>query len=140
MPNAVALDLIDPRLTRDLTQPEPVPPDGIARALELMQSGRLHRYGETGGRGSETALLEEEFAASVGARYCVAMSSCGATLFAAIKALGVKPGDAVLTNAFTLAPVPSRISLKPPAKTFELSAFPLPALSCTSTTRSSNFA
>lgn len=98
------------RLTCDLTQPEPVPPEGIARALELMQSGRLHRYGETGGRGSESALLEEEFAASVGARYCVAMSSCGATLFAALKALGVKPGDAVLTSAFTLAPVPGAIA------------------------------
>ena len=57
----------DPQLTRDLTQPEPVPAEGIARALELMQCGRLHRYGETGGRGSETALLEEEFGASVGA-------------------------------------------------------------------------
>ncbi len=100
----------DPRLTRDLTQPEPVPAAGIARALELMQSGRLHRYGETGGRGSESALLEEEFARSVGARYCVAMSSCGATLFAALKALGVKPGDPVLSSAFTLAPVPGAIA------------------------------
>ena len=97
-------------LTRDLTQPEPVPAAGIARAVELMQSGRLHRYGETGGRGSETALLEEEFAASVGARYCVAMSSCGATLFAALKAHGVKAGDPVLSSAFTLAPVPGAIA------------------------------
>ena len=87
-----------------------VPAEGIARALELMQSGRLHRYGETAGRGSETALLEEEFAASVGAKYCVAMSSCGATLFAALKALGVKPGDPVLSSAFTLAPVPGAIA------------------------------
>ena len=99
-----------PRLARDLTQPEPVPAEGIARALELMQSGRLHRYGETGGRGSETALLEEEFAASLGTKYCVAMSSCGATLFAALKALGVKPGDPVLSGAFTLAPVPGAIA------------------------------
>ncbi|MBL8385912.1 MAG: DegT/DnrJ/EryC1/StrS family aminotransferase [Burkholderiales bacterium] len=75
-----------------------------------MQSGRLHRYGETGGRGSETALLEEEFAASLGARYCVAMSSCGATLFVALRALGVAPADPVLTSAFTLAPVPGAIA------------------------------
>lgn len=99
-----------PRLTRDLTQPEPVPAAGIARALELMQSGRLHRYGETGGRGSETSLLEEEFAASVGTKYCVAMSSCGATLFAALKAMGVAPADPVLSSAFTLAPVPGAIA------------------------------
>ena len=110
MTTSTAPDLANPRLTRDLTQPEPIPPEGVARALELMQSGRLHRYGEIGGRGSETALLEEEFAASVGARFCVAMSSCGATLFAALKARGVKPGDAVLTNAFTLAPVPGAIA------------------------------
>ena len=97
-------------LTRDLTQPEPVPAAGIARAVELMQSGRLHRYGETGGRGSEAALLEEEFAASVGTKYCVAMSSCGATLFAALKAQGVQAGDPVLTSAFTLAPVPGAIA------------------------------
>ena len=97
-------------LTRDLTQPEPVPAAGIARAVELMQSGRLHRYGETGGRGSETALLEEEFAASVGIKYCVAMSSCGATLFAALKAQSVKAGDPVLSSAFTLAPVPGAIA------------------------------
>ena len=99
-----------PRITVDLTQPEPVPAAGIARAIELMQNGRMHRYGETGGRGSDVALLEEEFAASVGAKYCVALSSGGATLFAALKAQGVKAGDAVLTSAFTLAPVPGAIA------------------------------
>ena len=36
--------------------------------------------------------------------------SVPATLFAAVKALGVKPGDPVLTNAFTLAPVPGAIA------------------------------
>ena len=110
LPSSTATATDGLSLKRDLTQPEPVPSEGIARALELMQSGRLHRYGETGGRGSETALLEEEFAASVGAKYCMAMNSCGATLFAALKALDVKPGDAVLTSAFTLAPVPGAIA------------------------------
>ena len=38
------------------------------------------------------------------------MSSCGASLFAALKALGVKPGGPVLSSAFTLAPVPGAIA------------------------------
>jgi dTDP-4-amino-4,6-dideoxygalactose transaminase len=40
----------------------------------------------------------------------VAVSSCGAAMFIALKALGVKPGDKVLTSTFTLAPVPGAIA------------------------------
>ena len=95
---------------KDLSQPEPIPEAGIARAVELMRSGRLHRYGETGGSAPEPSLLEQEYAAYVGAKYCVAMSSCGATMFVALKSLGVSPGDKVLTSTFTLAPVPGAIA------------------------------
>ncbi|MBU2410553.1 MAG: DegT/DnrJ/EryC1/StrS aminotransferase family protein, partial [Gammaproteobacteria bacterium] len=95
---------------KDLSQPEPIPEAGIERAVALMRSGRLHRYGETGAGTPEPALLEQEFAAYVGTRYCVALNSCGATLFVALKALGVVPGDRVLTSAFTLAPVPGAIA------------------------------
>ena len=95
---------------KDLSQPEPIPEAGIARAVALMHSGRLHRYGETGGSAPKPSLLEQEYAAYVGAKYCVAMSSCGATMFVALKALGVQPGDKVLTSAFTLAPVPGAIA------------------------------
>lgn len=94
----------------DLSQPEPIPDAGIARAVDLMRSGRLHRYGETGGGVPEPSLLEQEYAAYVGAKYCVAMSSCGATLFVALKTLGVGAGDKVLTSTFTLAPVPGAIA------------------------------
>ena len=34
------------------------------------------------------------FAQEIGARYCVAMNSCGGAMFVALKAAGVKPGDA----------------------------------------------
>ncbi len=95
---------------KDLSQPEPIPQAGIDRVVQLMQSGRLHRYGETGGSAPEPSLLEQEFAAYVGAKYCVAMSSCGATMFVALKALGVEAGDKVLTSTFTLAPVPGAIA------------------------------
>jgi dTDP-4-amino-4,6-dideoxygalactose transaminase len=95
---------------RDLSAPEPIPEAAIERAVELMRSGRLHRYGEQGSGYPEPSLLEQEYAAYVGSKYCVAVSSCGAAMFIALKALGVKAGDAVLTSSFTLAPVPGAIA------------------------------
>ena len=94
----------------DLSQPPPIPATGISRAVDVLQSGWLHRYGETLGDRSEASLLEEEFAASVGAKYCVAVNSCGSSMFLALVCSGVKPGDKVLMNAFTLAPVPGAIA------------------------------
>ncbi len=95
---------------KDLSTPEPIPEEAIERAVALMRSGRLHRYGEQGSGYPEPSLLEQEYAAYVGSKYCVAVSSCGAAMFIALKALGVKPGDKVLTSTFTLAPVPGAIA------------------------------
>lgn len=95
---------------KDLSTPDPIPEEAIERAVELMRSGRLHRYGEQGAGSPEASVLEQEYAAYVGSRYCVAVSSCGAAMFLALKALGVKPGDPVLTSSFTLAPVPGAIA------------------------------
>jgi hypothetical protein len=58
-----------------------------------MHSGRLFRYGEMGGDQRDVALLEQEFAAFVGRRYCVAVNSGGSALFVALKALGAAPGE-----------------------------------------------
>jgi dTDP-4-amino-4,6-dideoxygalactose transaminase len=99
-----------PVVERDLTHQEAIPEAGVAAALAVMASGRLHRYGETGGKPSEASQLEAAFAAEIGARYCVAMNSCGSTMFVALKASGVTAGDAVLSNCFTLAPVPGAIA------------------------------
>jgi dTDP-4-amino-4,6-dideoxygalactose transaminase len=96
-------------LTRDLTEPEPIPEAGIARAVELMRSGRLFRYGELGADQLDVSLLEQEFAAFVGRRFCVAVNSGGGAIFLALKVAGVQPGDPVLVNGFTLAPVPGAI-------------------------------
>ncbi|WP_291862093.1 DegT/DnrJ/EryC1/StrS aminotransferase family protein [Bradyrhizobium sp.] len=98
-----------PRLTRDLTEPEPIPEAGIARANELMRSGRLFRYGEMGADQLDVSMLEQEFAGFVGRRYCVAVNSGGGALFLALTLLDVRPGDPVLVNGFTLAPVPGAI-------------------------------
>ena len=96
--------------TGSFTQQEPIPEDGIAAALAVMRHGRLHRYNTAQGEVSETALLEEEFAASVGAPFCLAVASGGYALSTALRACGVGAGEPVLTNAFTLAPVPGAIA------------------------------
>jgi dTDP-4-amino-4,6-dideoxygalactose transaminase len=95
---------------KDLSTPEPIPEEAIESAVALMRSGRLHRYGEQGTGYPEPSLLEQDYAAYVGSKYCVAVSSCGAAMFIALKALGVKAGDKVLTSTFTLSPVPGAIA------------------------------
>ncbi len=95
---------------KDLSTPEPISEESIERAVALMRTGRLHRYGEQGSGYPEPSLLEQDYAAYVGSKYCVAISSCGAAMFIALKALGVEPGDKVLTSTFTLAPVPGAIA------------------------------
>jgi len=94
---------------KEFTLQEPIPEAGIRRAVELMRSGRLHRYNAAPGEPSEVSLLEKEYAAFVGARYCLGLSSCGSAIYVALKSAGVQPGDKVLCNAFTLAPVPGAI-------------------------------
>lgn len=92
------------------TQQEPIPEEAIAAAVAVMQSGRLHRYNVAEDEAGEVALLEQEFAAAMGAKYALATASGGSAMATALRAIGVAPGDKVLTNAFTLAPVPGAIA------------------------------
>ncbi|QYK39872.1 MAG: DegT/DnrJ/EryC1/StrS family aminotransferase [Paracoccaceae bacterium] len=103
-------DPASPRFTGSFTQQEPIPEDGVAAALAAMGHARLHRYNTTPGELPEVAALEEEFAAFTGARYCLAVASGGYAMATALRALGVGQGAAVLSNAFTLAPVPGAIA------------------------------
>ena len=96
--------------TGSFTQQEPIPEAGISAAVAVMRHGRLHRYNTAPGEVAETVLLEQEFAASVGMKYCLAVASGGYAMTTALRAVGVKPGERVLTNAFTLAPVPGAIA------------------------------
>lgn len=98
------------KFTGSFTQQEPIPEEAIAAALVVLRHGRLHRYNVAPGEVAEAALLEEEFAEAVGAKYCLAVASGGYALGAALRAVGVQPGEKVLTNAFTLAPVPGAIA------------------------------
>ena len=98
------------RFTGSFTQQEPIPEQGIEAALAVLRHGRLHRYNTAPGEVAETALLEEEFAALTGARYCLAVASGGYAMACALRAVGIGAGDLVLSNAFTLAPVPGAIA------------------------------
>ena len=97
------------QFTKDFTLQEPICDEGIEKAIEILKSGKLHRYNVEPGEKGEAALLEEEFAAYMGKKYCLACASCGSAMYLALKSAGVKPGDKVLCNAYTLAPVPGAI-------------------------------
>ena len=94
---------------KPFTQQEAIPQGGIDRAVEILQTGRLHRYNLAEGETSEASLLEQEYAQYQGADYCLACTSGGYAIALALRICGVKPGDQVLANAYTLAPVPGAI-------------------------------
>jgi dTDP-4-amino-4,6-dideoxygalactose transaminase len=96
--------------TGSFTQQEPIPDEGIEAAMRVLQHGRLHRYNVAEGELGETALLEQEFAEYTGSKYALAVASGGYAMGCAMRAIGVKPGDQVLSNGFTLAPVPGAIA------------------------------
>jgi dTDP-4-amino-4,6-dideoxygalactose transaminase len=98
------------KFTGSFTQQEPISDEAIEAAVAVMRSGRLHRYNLSEGELGEVSLLEQEFAALVGSKFCLAVASGGYALACALRAMQVKPGDRVLTNAFTLAPVPGAIA------------------------------
>jgi dTDP-4-amino-4,6-dideoxygalactose transaminase len=98
------------KFTGNFTQQEPIPQDAINAAVSVMQGGRLHRYNVAHSEElSETALLEIEYAQYQEQRYCLACASGGYALQLAMRAWGIKPDEPVLTNGFTLSPVPGAI-------------------------------
>lgn len=104
------VDVSPKRFTGSFTQQEPIPDDAIRAATQVLQHGRLHRYNLSPDEMGETAQLERAFADFLGTKYALAVTSGGYALATALRALDVKPGAPVLTNAFTLAPVPGAIA------------------------------
>ena len=96
--------------SRPFTQQEPIIQEAIDAAINVLQSGRLHRYNSLGDELSEASLLEQEYASFQGSRYCLACASGGYAMSVSLKAAGLKSGEKVLTNMYTLAPVPGSIS------------------------------
>lgn len=69
-------------------------PQDLDAVAETLRSGWLTL-------GPRTAAFEEAFAAQLGARHAVALSSCTAALHLAYLAAGVGPGDEVIVPSFT---------------------------------------
>ena len=86
---------------------EPIPEAARAEIERLLTTGDLFRY--TAPQDAPVALLEAEFAALMGSRYALAVSSCSAALFLSLKALDLPRGAKVLIPAFTFAAVPSAV-------------------------------
>lgn len=86
---------------------EPIPASARREIDKMLKSGDLFRY--TAPENAPVALLEQEFAAMMGTRYALAVSSCSAALFLSLKALGLPHGARVLIPGFTFAAVPSSV-------------------------------
>jgi len=97
------------QFNKSFTQQEPIDEVAIAAAVEVLRTGRLHRYNTVPGEPGEVALLECEFAQYMGLPYCLACTSGGYALHIALRSVGLLPGEPVLCNAYTLSPVPGAI-------------------------------
>ena len=80
------------RFNKSFTQQEPIPQRGVHRAVQVLQSGRLHRYNIEPNEQGETALFEAEYAHYQEVRYCLAVTSGGQALQIALRAAGVCSG------------------------------------------------
>ena len=86
---------------------EPIPAAAMEEVTRLLSTADLFRY--TAPENAPVALLEREFAALLGTKYALAVSSCSAALFLSLKALDLPRGARVLIPAFTFAAVPSSV-------------------------------
>ena len=91
----------------DMHQAEPIPDAARDEIDRLLNSGDLFRY--TAPENSPVSLLEAEFAEHLGARYALAVSSCSAAIFLALKALDLPRDARVMVPGFTFAAVPSAV-------------------------------
>jgi dTDP-4-amino-4,6-dideoxygalactose transaminase len=70
--------------------------DEIEAVTHVLRSGKVNYW-----TGDEGRSFEREFAAFVGSKYAIALSSGSVALECALKALGVGPGDEVITASRT---------------------------------------
>jgi perosamine synthetase len=76
----------------------------VEAAVRVLRSGHL-------AQGSEVAAFEEEFAALVDGRHCVAVSSGTAALHLSLLALGIGRGDEVIVPSFTFGATVHAVAL-----------------------------
>lgn len=70
--------------------------DEIQEVIDTLESGWLSK-------GPKVEAFEKAFAAWTGAKHAIALNSCTAALFLALKAKGIGPGDEVITSAVTFS-------------------------------------
>jgi UDP-2-acetamido-2-deoxy-ribo-hexuluronate aminotransferase len=73
------------------------------QALKNSIDTRIHKVLDHGQyiMGPEVAELEQKLAAYTGAKYCITVASGTEALLIALMALGIKPGDEIITTPFT---------------------------------------
>ncbi|MBM3518859.1 MAG: aminotransferase class I/II-fold pyridoxal phosphate-dependent enzyme, partial [Alphaproteobacteria bacterium] len=83
------------------------------RALKEPVNARIQRVLDHGQyiMGPEVKELEDRLAAFTGAKHCISVASGTEALLIALMALGVKPGDEVVTTPFTFAATAEMIVL-----------------------------
>lgn len=83
------------------------------RALQPQIQERINKVLEHGQyiMGPEVRELEEKLAAYVGVKHCISASSGTDTLLIAMMALGIRPGDEVITTPFTFIATGEMIAL-----------------------------
>ncbi|MEP2892488.1 DegT/DnrJ/EryC1/StrS family aminotransferase [Tateyamaria sp.] len=91
----------------DMHSSEAIPEAARVEIDRLLNSGDLFRY--TAASEAPVSLLETEFAALLGAKFALAVSSCSAALFLSLKALDLPTDAPVLIPGFTFAAVPSAV-------------------------------
>jgi len=97
------------KFKKSFTQQESLPIESISNAVDILNSGRLHRYNTLENEESQTTLFEKEYSKYQGVKYCLSCTSGGYALFLALCSLQIKNNEPILTNSFTLSPVPGAI-------------------------------
>jgi dTDP-4-amino-4,6-dideoxygalactose transaminase len=97
MPDKLAIDGGQPVLQRKDYKNWPIIGEHERKLIaEVLDSGIV-----SGGTAPQVTALEREWAAYTGAKYCLTTCSGTAALHMALAAVGVGPGDEVITSAFT---------------------------------------
>jgi dTDP-4-amino-4,6-dideoxygalactose transaminase len=94
-----SLPVSTPRAPRATFLPFALPDiddDDVAGVVEALRSHWVTT-------GPATRAFEAEFAAAVGAKHAIAVNSCTAAMHLALEAIGLAPGDEVITTPYTFA-------------------------------------
>jgi dTDP-4-amino-4,6-dideoxygalactose transaminase len=82
-------------------------PDEIEAAVAVLRSGKVNYW-----TGAQGRLFEGEFAASVGSKYAVCVANGTVALELSLCALGIRPGDEVITSPRTFIGSASSIAMR----------------------------